>query len=63
MTRVVKKIAQREDGLVSELSLEGEWNRLSPARIKKLNLGPGNWGELRIFQPEKGAKKPPLSAP
>ncbi len=65
MTRVVKKIEQRDDGLISELSSEGEWHRLSPAKIKKLNLGPGNWGELRTFLPKqvKGAKKLPPSAP
>jgi len=70
MTRVVKKIVQREDELISELSLEGEWHRLSRAKIEKLNLGPGNWGELRIIQPEKvaaqrvkGAKKLPPLAP
>jgi hypothetical protein len=70
MTRVVKKIVQREDGLISELSLEGEWHRLSRAKIKKLNLGPGNWGELTTIQPKKvaaqrvkGAKKLPPLAP
>ena len=63
MTKVVQKIVQREDGLISEITLEDEWHRLSPAKIEKLNLGPGNWGELRIKKTDgqrvKGAKKLP----